>query len=55
MFVTAIVAPLPIPVRGMLIVAAVAMSMMSVTAANAPYPRRSRAPVERPERRVLGR
>lgn len=38
-FVIAIVAPLPLLVRGILIAVAGALSLFSVTAANAPYPR----------------
>jgi hypothetical protein len=54
MFVVAIVAPLPLLVRGALVVAACLMSMFSVTAANAPYPRSADRHVEGPGRRELG-
>lgn len=54
MFVVAIVAPLPIWLRGLLIVVACGMSLMSVTAANAPYPRGQGMGVMRPNRPAIG-
>jgi hypothetical protein len=55
MFVVAIVAPLPVWLRGLLIVVACGMSLMSVTAANAPYPRGKGMPPVRPDRPAIGR
>ena len=54
MFVIAIVAPLPIWLRGLLIVVACGMSLMSVTAANAPYPRGRMMATVRPSRPAIG-
>ena len=55
MFVVAIVAPLPLLVRGALIAVAGLMSLFSVTAANAPYPRSGGQSIEHPGHRALGR